>query len=191
MAKKRPPFLPGHYYHFYNRGAHRASIFKNHDNYLFVIRKLKEYSLKFNFAIIAYCLMPNHYHILMRQEGDILARLLPQRIFNSYVKTYNHTFAHSGTLFEGAYKVDMINQESHLRHLCRYIHANPVKDGLVQHPADWQYSNYLEWMEQRPGTLVDREFIADYFGDAARYATFVQDYLLTRQETNELDHLQW
>jgi REP element-mobilizing transposase RayT len=191
MAKTRPPFLPGHYYHFYNRGAHRASIFKKHDNYIFVIRKIKEYSRQFNFVIIAYCLMPNHYHILMRQAGDVLARLLPQRVFNSYVKAYNQAFDHSGTLFEGPYKVDMIERESHLRHLCRYIHANPVKDGLVQHPADWQYSNYLEWMEQRAGALVDREFIQAYFGDVKTYEEFVQDYLLMRRESDELDYLQW
>jgi len=71
MPQKRPEYLPGHYYHFYNRGAHRASIFRERTNYLYVLRKMKKYALKYQITIIAYVLMSNHYHFLVRQDGEL------------------------------------------------------------------------------------------------------------------------
>jgi REP element-mobilizing transposase RayT len=180
MPKRRPDYLPGHYYHFYNRGAHQISIFREEDNYLFTLRKVKHYCRSFDLTPVAYCLMPNHYHFLIRQDGQERAGLLPQRVFNSYSKAYNKRYDHSGTLFEGNYKVVPVADDSHLLHLCRYIHANPVKDGLVTDPADWPYSNYLEWTSQRPGTLVDRDFVQEHFPSPADYRTFVLDYLAER-----------
>jgi putative transposase len=181
MRDPRPPFITGEYYHFYNRGAHRISIFREPVNYLFVIRKLKKYCAEFSLSPIAYCLMPNHYHFVARQDGEQSAGLLPQRVFNSYVKAYNKRYGHSGTMFEGHFKTIHITNYNHLIHLCRYIHANPVKDGLVASPEDWQYSNYLEWIGERSGTLVDKAFIADNFTSGQDYKEFVLEYLRTRQ----------
>jgi REP element-mobilizing transposase RayT len=135
MPYPRPEYLPGLFYHFYNRGASHSTIFKEPQNYLFVLRKIKHYSQVFQLKPIAYCLMPNHYHILVRQDGAYSAGLLPQRVFNSYSKAYNKLYGHSGTLFEDNYKVKTVLKNSHLLHLCRYIHANPVKDGMVADPA--------------------------------------------------------
>lgn len=181
MRLKRTDYQPGHYYHIYNRGAHRESIFREADNYLFVLGKIKEYSRKFAVAIVAYCLLPNHFHFLLRQDGEHPAGLLPQRVFNSYVKAYNKRYGHSGTLFEGNFKPKPVTNENYLLHLCRYIHANPVKHGLVQSLDDWPYSNYSEWVGVRPGTLVDQAFINDFFPNRAQYAEFVTDYLRNRK----------
>ncbi len=85
-----------------------------------------------------------------------------------------------GTLFEGRFRAKPIQTTGHLLHLCRYIHGNPVKDGLVAHPADWDYSNYLEWSGERNGTLVDREFIHEQFGTSEAYRKFLLQYLQTR-----------
>ena len=76
--------------------------------------------------------------------------------------------------------------ESHLRQLCRYIHANPVKDGLVNLPEEWPFSNYLEWIGQRQGTLVDHGFVEGLFGTAADYKEFVRDFLIMRDLPVEL-----
>jgi putative transposase len=173
MPKPRPAYLPNQFYHFYNRGAHRISIFREPENYLFVLRKMKEYAIKFQLAIIAYVLMPNHYHLLVRQDGEQQAGLLPRYVFNSYSKAYNKRYEHSGTLFEGNYKVKPILHSKHLLHLCRYIHGNPVKDGLVADPADWDYSNYLEWIGERDGSLFDPEFVRANFTSPTLYRDFV------------------
>jgi len=158
-----------------------VSIFREPDNYVFALRRLKQYSRTLDLTLIAYCLMPNHYHFLVRQDGRHSAGLLPQRVFNSYSKAYNKRYDHAGTLFEGNYKAALVENETHLLHLCRYIHANPVKDGLVTDPAEWAYSNYPEWMDLRPGTLFDRGFVRDHFPSPSSYREFVLDYLAERR----------
>ena len=70
MPSQRPEFLPGYFYHFYNRGAHQVSIFREEDNYHYVLRKMKAYCRELDLAPIAYCLLPNHYHGLIRQDGE-------------------------------------------------------------------------------------------------------------------------
>lgn len=182
-------WLPGHYYHIYNRGARQLTIFREPANYHFVLGRIKKYSYQFNLTIIAYCLMPNHYHLLIRQNAQHNAGLLPQRVFNSYTKAYNKRYGHSGTLFQGRYKAKHVDSDAYLHHLCRYIHANPVKDGFVAHPGDWLYSNYLDWLGERPGTLIDRGFMKDHFPDLREYAAFVLDYVRTREEQDSLNYL--
>jgi REP element-mobilizing transposase RayT len=180
MPSKRPDFLPNHYCHIYNRGAHKQPLFQEEDNYLFVIRKMKHYCQKLNLTMIAYCLMPNHYHFLVRQDGEFPAGLLPQRIFNSYSKAYNKKYGHDGTLFTDHYHIKQIEETSHLLHLCRYIHGNPVKDGLVSNPSDWEYSNFKDYLGRRKGSLFDPGFLLDYFQDERDYFNFVMVDLESR-----------
>ena len=170
----------GMYYHIYNRGVNKSILFREPDNYRFVTEKIQKYRKQYNVSVVAYCLMPNHYHLLLRQDGQEPAGKVPQSIFNSYSKAYNLKYSHSGTLFEGRFRAKPIQNSSHLLHLCRYIHGNPVKDGLVASPADWQWSNYLEWIGERDGELVDREFVKDQFGNAQEYKKFLYQYLKTR-----------
>ena len=129
-------WIPGNYYHIYNRGVQKATLFHEEENYLYVIRKIKKYCREYQLSPIVYCLMPNHYHFLLRQDGEHPAGLLPQRIFNGYTKAYNKRYGHIGTLFEPCYQANTIESETHLLNLCRYIHVNPVKDGIVADPRD-------------------------------------------------------
>lgn len=131
--------------------------------------------------------MPTHYHFLIiRQNGENPAGLLPQRVFNSYTKAYNKRYQKSGTLFEHRYQAKYIQNEKYLLHLCRYIHANPVKDGIVGGLENWPYSNYLEWIGARKGKLFDQEFVNSYFETPEDYSTFVLDYLLSRDLPEEI-----
>jgi len=170
----------GMYYHIYNRGVNKSTLFREPANYLFVTEKLQAYRKQNNLTIIAYCLMPNHYHLLVRQDGDEPARSLPQSVFNSCSKAYNKKYDHSGTLFEGRFRAKPIQNNAHLLHLCRYIHGNPVKDGLVSNPTDWNWSNYPDWIGERNGNLVDREFIQRQFGGAQEYRKFLYQYFSSR-----------
>jgi REP element-mobilizing transposase RayT len=176
----------GMYYHIYNRGVSKSTLFREPGNYHFTISKIKAYSIANQIAMIAYCLEPNHYHFLVRQDGEQSAGKLPQSVFNSYSKAYNKLYNHSGTLFEGRFRAKPIQTKSHLLHLCRYIHGNPVKDGFVADPADWPYSNYLEWIGERNGTLVDHDFIKNQFDSSQEYKRFLFQYLKTRDLPDDI-----
>jgi REP element-mobilizing transposase RayT len=147
---------------------------------------MKKYLRELGLTMIAYCLMPNHYHYLVRQDSEHRAGLLPQRVFNSYSKAYNKRYDHSGTLFQGPYEVILVDKTDYLLHLCRYIHANPIKDGLVVSLEAWPYTNYAEWLGLRPGTMIDRQFVQSYFPNPADYTTFVLDYLKTRDLPDDI-----
>lgn len=190
MPRRKIQFIQHNYYHIYNRGAGRHKLFIEEDNYRYVLRRVKIYSRKFSLAIIAYCLMPNHYHFLIRQNNVVLVSELVKRVFGGYSRAVGRRYGWTGTLFEGRFQAKHVNTDAYLFHLCRYIHANPVKDGLVQSPEDWPYSNYQEWLGLRDGTLIDRQFVAEHFPNPAEYAAFVHDYLATRRLPGELGYLE-
>jgi len=176
MARRKTDFIEENYYHIYNRGCNRENIFRSDENYLFLILKLKEYSVELNVSVIAYCLMPNHYHFLVKQNGNIKAGLLPQNIFNGYTKAFNKLFGRSGTLFEGPYKSIHVDKTEYVVHLCRYIHRNPFDAKIVTNIEDWKFSNYLECVGKRKGVIFEQEFIKNHFGSFEGYEKFVLDY---------------
>lgn len=182
-------YTTGQYYHLYNRGRSRLSICHNTEDFLNILTELKQYSRKYHITIIAYCFLPNHYHLLVRQDDTPRASLLPQRVFNSYSKSYNLKYNHSGTIFEGPVKVKPVRDKLYLLHLCRYIHSNPVLHGFVQQVDDWHYSNYPEWVNTRSGSLVDRVFVETYFPTPAQYREFMADYLVSRRHPDGLSYL--
>ena len=177
MPRRKNIFTTGHYYHIYNRGANRERIFFNQENYAHCLRLVRKYSQEYQIAIIAYCLMPNHYHFLLRQDGETLISHFIGVLFNAYAQALNRENGRSGALFEGRFKDVHIDNYAYLLHLCRYIHGNPVKAGLVPMPEAWAFSNYLEWIGERPGKLVDYAFVDEFFPNRADYKEFVLDYL--------------
>ncbi len=164
--------LAGQYYHAYNRGANKADIFSTNANYLFLLKKIKQLLPSYPITFIAYVLMPNHYHFLVRLEADHALSPFIQRLFNSYTQSYNHQNTRSGTLFESRVQYKLIDQEPYILQLVRYIHLNPVKADLVKHPQDWPFSNYLEWVGKRSGTLIDHEFVRWAFHSPADYEIY-------------------
>jgi len=146
-------------------------------NYAFLLCRLKEHADALQIVVIAYCLMVNQTHFLLRQDGEGSVGTLMQRVFNSYTKAYNERYGRRGTLFEGRYRAIHVDQEPYLLHVCRYIHANPVKHGFVEQVKEWPYSNYHEWVGVRNGSLVDRPLVEGLFASGADYEAFVQDYV--------------
>jgi REP element-mobilizing transposase RayT len=195
MPRRLTPFVPDVYYHFYNRGNNRQAVFFQPENYLYFLGGMKKYLMPF-VSVVAYCLMPTHYHILVRikyqtsevlKTSEVLGREVSaqvsramQKFLISYTKAINKRFSRVGALFQGQFQAKPIQTCSHLLNLCVYIHANPVKDGLVALPEDWIYSNYLEWLGQRDGTQVDHEFIQEHFGSPKEYQELVMHYVKTR-----------
>ena len=165
--------VAGHYYHVYNRGVNRQPIFSDQGNYDFLLRRIRHFLPDYDLTFIAYCLMPNHYHFLIRVESDGELSPFIQRLFNSYTQAYNRQQKRSGTLFEGRAKSKLVPEAKYLLHLVRYIHLNPVQAGLIENPYNWQYSNYLVWTGHRQGTLYDPDLAIEFFSDPAEYEDFV------------------
>jgi len=169
-------FAVGQYYHIYNRGAGKQPLFFNPGNYEYFLRLVKRYDHKYGATVIAYCLMPNHYHFLLRQETDEPLSKFINVLFNAYVQAVNLQQGRSGTLFEGRFRHVWVECYEYLIHLCRYIHNNPRKAGLVIRLEDWSYSDYPDWIGLRNGTLKDDEFIKYHFPDpASSYRQFVDN----------------
>jgi putative transposase len=188
MSRREVAFLPDQYYHVYNRGVNHQDIFSSDNNYRFLLSRVKSCLPESQITMIAYCLMPNHYHFLLRQDGIIPISSFIQAVFNSYAKAFNRASQRTGTLFEGPFRAVAVERFEYLLHLCRYIHRNPMEAGLVQHPAGWQFSNYLEWVGKRAGTLVDMGFVKDNYPNPNEYEDFVMEYV-SSEKTRELKKL--
>lgn len=177
MPYRADVFRRGQYYHLYNRGVGGNPIFFNPGNFEHCLGLIKRYHRRYGATLIAHCLMPNHYHLLVRQETDEPLSRFIGVLFNAYVQAVNRQQGRKGPLFEGRFRHVCVDREEYLIHLCRYIHLNPVEAKLVKAPEDWQYSNYLEWIGERAGTLKDEPFIRDRFYTAGSYRSFLVDYL--------------
>ena len=188
MARRKILFLPNNYYHIYNRGAHKVIIFRNDRDYMFLLKLVKEQAKKCNITVIAYCLMDNHYHFVLRQNGDIEISQFMQAIFNVYTKAFNTKYKQSGTLFEGPFKAIHVDRNEYLLHLCRYIHGKPLEASMEVKPEQWDYSNYAEFVGKRKGSLVDKDFVKINFGTPEAYEDFVMNYVPTEKTQKELSH---
>ncbi len=188
MARRKTLFLPNNYYHIYNRGAHKTNIFRNDRDYVFLLKLVKEQAKKCDITVIAYCLMDNHYHFILRQNEDIEIGQFMQAIFNIYTKAFNDKYKQSGTLFEGPFKSIHIDRSEYLLHLCRYIHRNPLEASMVVRPEQWHYSNYAEFIGKRKGILVDKDFVKINFGTSEAYEDFVMNYITPEKTQRELRH---
>ncbi|GAB4480897.1 MAG: hypothetical protein OHK0031_02390 [Anaerolineales bacterium] len=188
MARRNVHFHPNGYYHIYNRGAHRLDIFRNDADFVFLLKLIRKQMQVFDISVIAYCLMSNHYHFLLRQNGDMMISAFMQAVFNIYSKAFNTKYQHTGTIFEGPYKAIAVDSTPYVLHLCRYIHRNPVDAAIVVRPEQWHYSNYAEFVGLRNGSLVDRDFVAENFGAPGAYQSFVMDSAPSEKTQKELRH---
>ena len=191
MPRRLTSFLPQEIYHIYNRGNNRQTVFFGPDNYVYFLRGIKKYLIK-EVSILAYCLMPTHYHLLLQirdtdkdDSGQKLSQAM-QKLSISYTKAINKRFERVGALFQGQFQAKHVSTTNHLHQLCYYIHANPVKDGLVESPEDWLYSNYHEWVGLRNGSLFDTSFLEEHFGTKDFYKESVQSYLQTQSISDQL-----
>jgi len=155
MPYRQNVFVPGNVYYAYNRGINGMPIFAHPDNYVYLLHKVKRLLRELPITVLVYCLMTNHYHFVLRQDGDVSSSTFIQRLFQTYTQAFNKQQGRKGTLFEGRFRHVHVDRDEYVTHLCRYVHLNPLAAGLVSDPAEWPYSNYLEWIEARPGTLVD------------------------------------
>jgi len=149
----------GGYFHIYNRGNRKQDIFLEKEDYLNYLKKLRKYKEKYKISIICYCLMPNHFHLLLRQDSDVFLYKFMQALHTSYSIYFNRKYNKVGRMFQSRFKQKEINKDEYLSQITSYIHFNPVKDGLVEELNDYQWSSYLDYIGIREGTLCNKDII--------------------------------
>ena len=189
MTRRSIPFVCDEYYHVYNRGAGPNKIFFEEDNYQYILRQTYKYARKFQLSIIAYCLLPNHYHYLIRQDGDIPISKFPQSVFGGYSRALHYRYGKSGTLFEGPFKSKHISTDEYLIQVCCYIHANPVRAGLVQHAVDWPYSDCVDWIRWRRAELLGVQGPLELVDKPWTYQQVFNVYIRSKKTPEELSYL--
>lgn len=172
---RKVQLIPDHYYHIYNRGIVDSKIFFQARNWLFFLQRWRKYCLPNYADTIAYCLMPTHYHFLLYIKIEDFGHKVMHPFAMSYAKAINKQEGRSGHLFQGGFQAKLVDNYCYLSRLTRYIHLNPVEAGYVDHPADWEYSSYLEYAGLRDGTLPKTDFILGNFNDRDDYVAFVED----------------
>ena len=169
-------YFDDNFYHVYNRGAHQALICFSEENYEYCLRLVTKYAARYHISIIAYCMMPNHYHFLLQQEaGGSVSRFL-QTTFNAYTQAVNKQRDMHGTLFESRGKGVLVDSDRHLLHLIRYIHLNPVEAGLVNRPEKWKYSDYMDWISHNETNPAAEELRKSFFQNGQEYKRFVEEF---------------
>ncbi|MGK7890288.1 MAG: transposase [Leptolyngbyaceae cyanobacterium] len=173
MPRREMAFIPGQFYHLYNRGVNRDRIFFERENYLHFLRQWRRYLVPHTLDVLAYCLMPNHYHFLVQVRDEGLSEKMGF-LSLAYTKAINKRHNRCGPLFQGRFQSIHVNEACYLLNLSRYIHLNPVKAQLVDTPQEWEFSSYQDYVELRRGSLPQFRMVRNGMGDAATYRSFVE-----------------
>ncbi|MET3028833.1 transposase [Flavobacterium sp. UW10123] len=150
------------YYHIYNRGINGTNIFKNDVNKLYFLKQLAKH-LENKISVLAYCLMNNHFHLVIRvntEEKEVTQAF--SNLFNSYAKAFNKQNNRTGSLFEKHFKRIKLNDENYLRRLIVYVHLNPRHHFDLDF-TDFKFSSFQAFLSNRE-TKIERDEVLDLFG---------------------------
>lgn len=195
MPSRIFPFVNGQFYHIYNRGSEKRPIFESSRDYQRFLKSMRYYQLegpkpKFSHfsptspiqpdptkkivEINAFCLMPNHFHLLLKQtkEGGITEFV--SKLSNSCTKFYNTKYKRVGPLLQGEFKAVLVESDEQLVHISRYIHLNPLTSFLVKHLDQYQWSSYKEYINNTAG-LCAKDEVLGYFKNPQDYQQFILD----------------
>ena len=154
MPRRPRVVLPGVPLHLIQRGNNRQVCFVADDDYRLYLDYLKEFAGSTGCAVHAYVLMTNHVHLLISADGGDAPGALMKALGQRYVQYFNRTYRRSGTLWEGRYRSCLTQTEDYLLACQRYIELNPVRAGMVEHPADYRWSSYRANAQGEEDALV-------------------------------------
>ena len=166
MARPLRLAYPGAVYHVTARGNAGQPIYLDDADRQRFVNLLSREVAQQGWRCYAYCLMENHYHLLFETpEANLVAGM--RRLNGAYAQAFNRRHGRVGHLLQGRYKAILVDRESHLLELCRYVVLNPVRAGLVGRPADWRWSSYQATVVGRSAPAwLDVAWVLDQFGSA-------------------------
>ncbi len=161
---KPVPLIPGKYYHIYNRGNNRDNLFIHEKNYYYFM-KLYGQHIEPVAQTYAYCLLRNHFHLLVHIKEEPLPKPPSQsfsNLFNAYARAFNNMYQRSGALFQRPFGRIRIETDAHFRVLVAYIHQNPQKHGFVDDFREWPFSSYQALLSDKTTRLARDEVLQWY-----------------------------
>lgn len=190
--------VPDTYYHVYNRGHNKDPLFIDSNDFEYFVFLLKRCFgptqikakdgrlfpwIGDKITLNAFCLMPNHFHLLLLQGSDISALSKSmQSLATTYSMYFNKKYQRRGSIFESVFKASPILSDSYLHHISRYIHLNPKEYWT------WAHSSYRQYLGGNTHSWVNYKPILGLFDDVAEYITFTDDYVDMRDELTELKY---
>jgi len=181
MARPLRIEYEGAFYHVTSRGNERKRIFSAKADYNQFKTYLKKAQEKYACRLHCYVLMQNHYHLVMETPEGNLSQVM-QYLNGSYTSYFNRRRRRSGHLFQGRYKAILVDVDSYLLQLSRYIHLNPVRAGTVERPQNYPYSSYKSFISEKGEEIITRDLIwgmisKDRRSGPDRYRSFVEGAL--------------
>lgn len=167
-------------YHIFSHVNGTEIIFREPSNYQYFLKKIEKYILPIA-DIYAYCLLPNHFHLLLRfknfndvnNENEHPFLMKPfSDLLNAYAKAYNKVYNRKGALFLNTVKRKKIQDEKYLLKVLHYIHNNPVNHGFVNHIEDWKHTSYNAYMNMKRNSKLDRSSMMEYFDTLETFAAY-------------------
>lgn len=141
MARPLRLEFEGALYHLTARGDRSEPIFEDDDDRRVFLAVLAQALERFEATVFAYCLMGNHYHLVLQTHRANLSRLM-RHVNGIYTQAYNRRHRKVGHLLQGRFKAVLVDEESYFLEVCRYVDLNPVRAGMVKHPREWVWSSY-------------------------------------------------
>jgi len=198
MAIRKTILATGEVYHILNRSVQKLPIFQGKRECNFFLEAMEYYlqveppvkfslyktnkdrfSIKkdenFLVKVVAYCLMPNHFHLILKQLAEEGIKKYIQRLTNSFAHYYSKKYESSGHLFGGNFKAVHVGSDEQLWHLSRYLHLNPVSGYLVENPEDYPFSSYGIYLGEKKSNFVDPSLVMENFSSPGKYKSFVED----------------
>jgi putative transposase len=177
---------PGKYYHLYTHANGTENLFRSDENFRYFLNQYQKCVLPVA-DTLAYCLMPNHIHFLIRLKYTSIAKdKSPEdfdlgkenrkssqpfsNLFNSYTKAYNKMYARMGSLFIPNFKRKEVSPDQYLTRIILYIHLNPVRHRFVAHPADWRWSSFSIILNTDE-TWLKRDEVIHWFGNRNEFVS--------------------
>ncbi|WP_194841238.1 REP-associated tyrosine transposase [Salinibacillus xinjiangensis] len=181
MSRKLRIWHRGEIYHITARGNRKGKIYEEPGDYRKYLQILKETQAQHAYTLHGYCLMPNHVHLLIEMVEASPSQIM-KTAHTRYAMYYNFRYDLVGHLFQGRFKSQVVYSKDYLLTVSRYIHQNPVKAGLVDHPEGYPWSSYNHFIDipQLPPTtpkltpLVSTNKILSFFPDSHEYQMFVE-----------------